>query len=372
MTSWSVAPLTQFNDGRRGPGRAVLPIGLLTICALALAGCASHPVRYASGPGGGRHYDPKLGVWASPRVVADGEPIPRGGGGYLVGRPYTIGGRSYVPSEQPEGYSVVGTASWYGDAFHGRRTANGEIFDKNSISAAHPTLPLPSYVRVTNLKNGRSMIVRVNDRGPYHGGRVMDVSQRVAESLAFKGEGTARIRVDYVGRASLAGSDDERLLATLRLDGSPAGIDGGSSPPTMVADESQDPAPPLAPARTLPAAQRVARLADDGAAPPATSEPPPTPPLRRIKAPVPPARPFEVEAMPRLAIAPASSRAAVDELVRERVARAASSPGRDIAQLRPPPRPLVSFGGTVAQGYAASVQPPRRPHLTAAGEDQDQ
>jgi rare lipoprotein A len=346
------------------------------ICGLTLAGCASHPVRYAAGPGGGRYYDAKLGVWASPRVVADGEPIPRGGGGYLVGRPYMIGGRAYVPSERPEGYTVVGMASWYGDAFHGRRTANGEIFDKNSISAAHPTLPLPSYVRVTNLKNGRSMIVRVNDRGPYHGGRVMDVSQRVAEALAFKGEGTARIRVDYVGRASLSGSDDEKLLATLRLDGSPAGIDGDARAPTMVADEAPDPALPPAPARTLPAAQRVARLADDDVDPPSPVEASP-PPLRHIKAPVPPARPFEMEAVPRLAFAPASSRAALDERLRERAARGAFRQGGSVAQYRPPLRPLVSFGGTVAQGYPAQgdaegLRPPRRPHLTAAEQDPNQ
>ena len=83
-------------------------------------------------------------------------------------------------------------ASWYGDAFQGRRTANGEIYDKASLTAAHPTMPLPSYARVTNLVNGYSIIVRVNDRGPYRGGRVMDVSSRVADVLDFKGAGTAQ------------------------------------------------------------------------------------------------------------------------------------------------------------------------------------
>jgi rare lipoprotein A len=200
---------------------------------LALAGCSAQPMRTASN---GRIWDPALGVWSSPKLVADGEAVPKGGGAYLTGRPYVIGGRTYVPRQDASGYSVVGIASWYGDAFHGRRTANGEIFDKRSISAAHPTLPLPSYVRVTNLKNGRSMVVRVNDRGPYHGGRVMDVSQRVAESLDFRGEGTARIRVDYVGRAPLGGSDDERLIATLRTDGGPAQLQGlPGAAQTMVA-----------------------------------------------------------------------------------------------------------------------------------------
>lgn len=222
--------------------------------ALVLAGCAAQPVRTeAGGPGAGRYFDPILGVWASPRVVDDGQPVPRGGGGYLVGRPYTIGGRSFVPNASPQGYTVVGTASWYGDAFHGRRTANGEIFDKRSISAAHPTLPLPSYVRVTNLKNDRSMIVRVNDRGPYHGGRVMDVSQRVAEALDFKGEGTARIRVDYIGRASLAGSDDEKLTASLRTDGGPAQLAG-----VVLADQAADTPPPSVPAGPIQPSPRQA------------------------------------------------------------------------------------------------------------------
>lgn len=111
-------------------------------------------------------------------------------------------------------------------------TANGEVFDRHSIAAAHPTLPLPSYVRVTNLENHSSMIVRVNDRGPYHAGRVMDVSEETAEALGFHRRGTARVRVEYVGKASLAGSDDRKLLATLRTDGQPA----GSRSAVMVAD----------------------------------------------------------------------------------------------------------------------------------------
>ena len=104
---------------------------------------------------------------ASRKVVADGERVPRGGGQYLVGRPYTVAGRRYYPAENPS-YTAVGMASWYGAAFHGRRTANGEVYDMASLSAAHPTMPLPSYARVTNLGNGYSVIVRVNDRGPYH------------------------------------------------------------------------------------------------------------------------------------------------------------------------------------------------------------
>ncbi len=113
-------------------------------------------------------------------------------------------------------YRAEGLASWYGDDFHGRETANGEVFDRESISAAHPTLPLPSYVRVTNLANGRSLIVRVNDRGPYHGNRIIDVSKRAAHLLGFYDRGTATVRVEYVGRAPIEGSDDRILEATLR------------------------------------------------------------------------------------------------------------------------------------------------------------
>jgi len=175
---------------------------------LVLANCASSN-KFSS------RVDPKYGVSSSPRVVAFGEPVPKGGGTYRVGKPYTVGGRVYVPEEDTE-YREEGMASWYGDDFHGRLTANGEVFDMASLTAAHPTLPMPSYARVTNLRNGKSLIVRVNDRGPYHGNRLIDVSNKAAELLDFKGNGVARVRVEYVGRAPLEGSDDRQLIATLR------------------------------------------------------------------------------------------------------------------------------------------------------------
>jgi rare lipoprotein A len=141
--------------------------------------------------------------------------VPKGGGTYRVGKPYTVAGRVYIPEEDVN-YREEGLASWYGDDFHGRLTANGEVFDMASLSAAHPTLPIPCYARVTNLSNGKSLIVRVNDRGPYHDNRVMDVSSRAAELLEFKNNGVARVRVEYVARAPLEGSDDRQLMATLR------------------------------------------------------------------------------------------------------------------------------------------------------------
>jgi peptidoglycan lytic transglycosylase len=178
------------------------------LACLALANCASSG-KFAS------RVDPRYGVSSSPRVVEYGEPVPKGGGTYRVGKPYTVAGRIYVPEEDVN-YREEGLASWYGDDFHGRQTANGEVFDMDSLSAAHPTLPMPCYARVTNLGNGKSVIVRVNDRGPYHGNRLIDVSHKVAEVLDFKGNGVARVRVEYVGRAPLEGSDDRQLMATLR------------------------------------------------------------------------------------------------------------------------------------------------------------
>jgi rare lipoprotein A len=123
-------------------------------------------------------------------------------------------------------YRNDGIASWYGEDFHGRLTANGEVYDMNAISAAHPTLPMPCYVRVTNLANRRSLIVRINDRGPYHANREIDLSGKAAELLGFAGRGLARVRVEYVGRAPLEGSDDRRLIATLR-EGEPAPVPSG-------------------------------------------------------------------------------------------------------------------------------------------------
>jgi len=193
--------------------------------------------------------DPKWGVAASPRVIEPGQPVPKGGGVYRVGKPYTVAGRVYVPEEDPH-YTAVGLASWYGDDFHGRYTANGEIFDKESISAAHPTLPLPSYVRVTNLSNKRSIVVRVNDRGPYVGNRLIDLSHKTADLLGFHGRGVAKVKVDYIGRAPLEGSDDRKLVATLR-EGAPA------QAPVMVASAGKNFAPAYFDSR--PMSQMAAR-----------------------------------------------------------------------------------------------------------------
>jgi peptidoglycan lytic transglycosylase len=198
---------------RQYPIRAVARGAVAVATCLVLANCASSN-KFSS------RVDPRYGVSASPRVVAFGEPVPKGGGTYRVGKPYMVGGRMYVPEEDVN-YRAEGLASWYGDDFHGRLTANGEVFDMASLTAAHPTLPMPCYARVTNLRNGKSLVVRVNDRGPYHANRLIDVSNKAAELLEFKGNGVARVRVEYVGRAPLEGSDDRQLIATLRT-GAPA------------------------------------------------------------------------------------------------------------------------------------------------------
>jgi rare lipoprotein A len=276
-----------------------------TALGASLAGCAQQSQHYASRTSGG--IDPKYGVSASPRVVADGEEVPKGGGRYQVGKPYQIAGKTYYPTERAIVQS--GTASWYGADFHGRKTANGEIFDRASISAAHPTMPLPSYARVTNLRNSSSIVVRVNDRGPYHGGRVMDVSQRVAEALEFKHHGTARVRVEYLSRAPMAGSDDGRLLASLRTDGSPATIDGmpGGSP-VMVADRAPE-RPRLAALRPTP--QTMASRATDADEQPTAAAEAPRVDTQRValaSAPLPPSRPFDLGTIPGAGVPIAAAR----------------------------------------------------------------
>lgn len=143
----------------------------------------------------------------NPKLIAYGDPVPKGGGVYKVGNPYQIAGRWYHPKED-KNYNQTGIASWYGLDFHGRRTANGEIYDMDALSAAHPTLPMPTYARVTNVASGKSIVVRINDRGPYAHDRIIDLSKRAAEELDFTRNGTARVRVQYMGRAPLNGDDD--------------------------------------------------------------------------------------------------------------------------------------------------------------------
>jgi rare lipoprotein A len=170
--------------------------------------------------------------------------LPSGNGVYKIGEPYEQEGVWYYPLEQPD-YDETGVASWYGGEFRGRRTANGEVFDADALTAAHPTLPMPVNVRVTNLENGKSLVLRVNDRGPFRRGRIIDVSQRAAQLLGFYGKGTAKVRVTYLARA------DEPADAP--ADTATATAVAAAAPTAAVQVASLDPVVTV-PAATAPAA----------------------------------------------------------------------------------------------------------------------
>lgn len=209
--------------------------------AATLAACSSAPPSDSTGEG------------SIPNRIA--------GGRYKVGAPYQAGGLWYVPAEQPR-YNVTGLASWYGDDFHGKATANGEIFDMTAVSAAHATLPLPSVVEVTNLDNGRTITVRVNDRGPYKSGRIIDLSRGAAEALGYRTHGLAHVRVRYLGPGELPGG-----LPPARAETSPP------APPTLVptppVQQAAAPNPPArsgAPEAATGLAVQAGAFADKGAA----------------------------------------------------------------------------------------------------------
>jgi rare lipoprotein A len=178
-------------------GRSGWFLALLGIFAIVLVGCSSDRAKHASKS---RKLDPFAGT-GSPYYKGKG-PLPEGGGKYHVGKPYQVAGRWYTPREQPN-YDKKGMASWYGEAFHARRTSNGEWFDMGDLTAAHPTLPLPSYAKVTNLENGRTVVVRINDRGPFVGTRLIDLSKRTSDVLGFRHKGKSMVRVQWIAEAPL-------------------------------------------------------------------------------------------------------------------------------------------------------------------------
>jgi rare lipoprotein A len=212
------------------PGVRGRTIAVGAACAL-LGACSAHDSRQAATPGqAALAAASPVALTTEARVSgpespASTVPLPTPKGAAAVGgaaKPAaTTSTAASAQSARGAGLGS-GLASWYGAAFHGRRTANGEAFDMHAFTAAHPKVPLPSYVRVTNVSNGRSIVVRVNDRGPYHRGRVIDVSKRTAEVLGFTGTGVGNVKMDYVGRAPAGGSDDRRLLASYQEFGHPA------------------------------------------------------------------------------------------------------------------------------------------------------
>lgn len=181
------------STGLRANGR----LALVLMAAASLAACGTMTPRYPS-----QAADP--GVSGAP-----------GKGERKVGKPYQVAGVWYVPREQPN-YDARGVASWYGDAFHMKATANGEVFDMNAVSAAHTTLPLPSMVEVTNLDNGRKLVVRVNDRGPFADNRIIDLSREAAQRLGYERAGLANVRVRYLGPAPLTGPADGLRYASAK------------------------------------------------------------------------------------------------------------------------------------------------------------
>lgn len=199
------------------------------------------------------------GVKGSPRVSTNRQ-VRKGGGRYQIGKPYTIRGKKYYPRLDPN-LRQTGLASWYGPNFHGRLTANGEVYDQYGLSAAHPTMPLPSYAKVTNLENGSSVTVRVNDRGPFSKRRVIDLSARAAQLLGYTKQGVAKVRVEYAGKAPLHGLDEKMLIASYN----PGRVNPDLVPPlpgrNVLLAQS-------APKRTAPVQNQINSVTSVGFAPP--------------------------------------------------------------------------------------------------------
>ena len=230
--------------------RKPLFLAWLALGLLALAGCSE--VKLAL------HVVKKLGL----ETAEETEPLPAAAGedGYKLGQPYQIDHVWYFPTYDSN-YDRTGVASWYGHPFHGRLTANGERYDMNDVTAAHPTLPLPSRVRVTNLENGRQLVVRVNDRGPFIDGRVIDLSRRAAQLLGFYRKGLAEVRVEYLGLDHLEPDVPwpENSPKTLLANGTPS----GAAASRLVASAAGTIAlPPVKPGRT--AAVDASRAKNNG------------------------------------------------------------------------------------------------------------
>ncbi len=222
--------------------RSLRAVAISAFCAMTLAACA----------------ETEFLVHTAKQQIRDDSSISTGDGRYKIGSPYQIRDAWYYPAEDFE-YSETGIASWYGPNFHGKQTANGETYNQNDMTAAHRTLPMPSAVRVTNLENGRSIVLRINDRGPFARGRIIDVSRRGAQMLGFEKNGVAKVRVDIL-------PNESRQLKAAAIDGSPQQIQVAASPRDVVTSQplpSPTPAQPGARATTpapVPASVRTATL----------------------------------------------------------------------------------------------------------------
>jgi rare lipoprotein A len=238
---------------RLANSRIVARIGAASLVLAAVGGCAQ--VQLATHAGKRMTRSPvDVGAPAPPPTPG---PSQRQRGIYKVGDPYQVAGVWYYPKAD-QSYDQTGIASWYGEDFHGRPTANGELYDMNLLSAAHQTLPLPSLARVTNLENGRSLVVRVNDRGPFVNGRIIDMSRRGAQLLGFERTGTARVRVTVIGPASLDGDTLEVAAAAATAEKPPivsaprvAVLTEALPPPPGVMGDTATVVPPVPPSSSV-------------------------------------------------------------------------------------------------------------------------
>ena len=298
------------------------------------------------------------------QALAASESVADPAGRYHVGKPYQVGGKWYKPQVDPS-YEEVGTASWYGGQFHGRRTANGEVFDMAALTAAHPTLPLPSYVRVTNLSNERSVIVRVNDRGPFSHSRLIDVSARTAEMLDFKRAGMAKVRVEYVEPARIDGNDESFLLASYKApDARPAAradvMLASAETPRRPAVRHRAPSASVMLASAEPRSRGADRPTADAPVAVAMADPKPVAarPTRRARAAVAPAAPEKEAAQP---VEPNVAQP-VEPSAPVMVASAQPSAPAAVEARAPEPRPAPP---PAAAAPAATAPEPAEPSLVA-------
>ncbi len=254
--------------GRSGQGRAAAPITYATPAATRQAPPAGPvdlrpgaiPVNFGPAPAASRSGDIiPMALLSAPAASASAmRPAPHQPAPVAkpyAGPPYEVDGKWYVPTYEPD-YDEVGVASWYGPTFHGEKSASGEVFDEMALTAAHPTLPLPSLVRVTNLENGKTAIVRLNDRGPFVDDRIIDLSRGVAEALDMRAKGTAKVRVQYVGPAPAAPNSTppgETMFAA-----APQQPQSPAKAPVMTAEAM----PPLVPAEPVIEYRAAAPLAE--------------------------------------------------------------------------------------------------------------
>lgn len=223
---------------RKAPRPA--PVAAIVMSAALLSGCAE--VNF-------------LSHWGKKAVTGEQPPAAAASPAYKVGKAYQVNGVWYYPQEDWD-YDETGIASWYGPDFHGKLTANGEVFDQMAITAAHKTLPMPSMVRVTNLDNGRSLVVRVNDRGPFVNGRIIDLSKRSAQLLGIEGRGTAKVRVQIL-------ADESRVLAGKMKQDAP----GAAAPQVAAAPRESVSAETLSPPPGIRDASKPVRASVQTASP---------------------------------------------------------------------------------------------------------